>query len=371
MNCDVIVTYCWNRVGYNIIRSLFLHGLSVVVGDTSKINICSVSKFSAGSFTYADPFSSENAFINDIKNALKKFHPKIVMPTHDEALVLARHIKELPSDIIYAMPSYDMMMKLTDKLSSTILAKNANVPTPKIINNLVGVRYPVVVKLKISNSAKGVFFPRNKDEVAKIISNYKSSEYLIESFFPGQDYSVDCIRWDGFFKCACYRALVTKTDGGGTTTQRIIVAQPTLEKYAKMLLDHVDYHGVCGIDFKVNEQSGEVAFIEVNTRFTGGLATPMAAGFDIPFILYSLYTKGQWDDKIEVRVGIKTKWILGDVIALVTKTLNRTLKREELKKICSFNYDAFDDFCKNDKKAILGECSYYLLKLIKNRKLNP
>ena len=37
MKCDVIVTYCWNRVGYNIIRSLFDRGLKVVVGDTHTI----------------------------------------------------------------------------------------------------------------------------------------------------------------------------------------------------------------------------------------------------------------------------------------------------------------------------------------------
>lgn len=371
MKCDVIVTYCWNRVGYNIIRSLNEHGLSVVVGDTSKTNICSLSRYSADNFTYANPFTDENAFIKDITGAIKRFRPKIVMPTHDEAFVLARHIKEMPSDVIFAMPSYDMMMKLSDKLSATHIAQEAKVPTPYIIESLDGIKYPIVIKLKISNSAKGVFLAKDKEEATKIISNYKPSDYLVESYVQGQDYSVDCVRWDGFFKCACYKALVTKTNGGGTTTQRVIVKQPTLEKYAKMLLDYVDYCGVCGIDFKVNEQTGEVAFIEVNTRFTGGLATPMTAGFDIPYILYSLYTKGRWADRIDIKIGTKTKWILGDIIALVTKIINGTLKKEELKRICSFKYDAFDDFRKDDKKAILGECSYYLIKLIKNRKLNP
>ena len=63
MNCDVIVTYCWNRVEYNILRSLNSHGLSVWAADTSKKNICSKSKYCAGSFVYPDPFTEENAFI--------------------------------------------------------------------------------------------------------------------------------------------------------------------------------------------------------------------------------------------------------------------------------------------------------------------
>lgn len=48
INCDIIITYCWNRVGYNILRSLSSHGLSVWMADTSRKNICSVSKFCAG-----------------------------------------------------------------------------------------------------------------------------------------------------------------------------------------------------------------------------------------------------------------------------------------------------------------------------------
>ena len=60
-----------------------------------------------------------------------------------------------------------------------------------------------------------------------------------------------------------------------------------IERYSKLILDKVDYKGVCGIDFKVNENTKEAVFIEVNARFTGGLATPMAGGFDIP--LYCIF----------------------------------------------------------------------------------
>lgn len=52
--CDVLVTYCWSRVGYTILRSLAGHGLKVWAADTSKINIRSLSRFCAGSFTYPD-----------------------------------------------------------------------------------------------------------------------------------------------------------------------------------------------------------------------------------------------------------------------------------------------------------------------------
>lgn len=64
--------------------------------------------------------------------------------------------------------------------------------------------------------------------------------------------------------------------------------------------------------------------------------------------------------------------ILGDVITLVGRVLKMKLNPGELKRVFSFRgFDAFDDYCKEDKWAIVGEFRYYLEKLIKNGKLNP
>ena len=70
---------------------------------------------------------------------------------------------------------------------------------------------------------------------------------------------------------------------------------PELIEYSRAFLDAVDYNGVCGLDFRYDNESGRIGFIEMNARFTGGLATPIAAGFDIPYMLYSLSTNNETD----------------------------------------------------------------------------
>ena len=79
--CDVIVTYCWNRVGYNILRSLTSHGLNVWAADTSKTNICSMSKYCAGSFVYPDPFKEEKAFIQVLKDKINRVSSSLFLKT--------------------------------------------------------------------------------------------------------------------------------------------------------------------------------------------------------------------------------------------------------------------------------------------------
>lgn len=371
--CDVILTYCWNRVGYTILRSLHGKGLKVWAADTSRKNICSISKFCAGSFIYPDPFTDEAAFISVLKEKVNELHPKVLMPTHDESVVIMRHRDEFPKDLVIPYENSEKLLMLADKAKSTERARKAGVSIPEVYSSADDVkRFPVVFKTVIGNSAKGVYFPKNREELLKLMDEHKEEETLLQEWIGGTDYSVDCVRWDGFCKMSVYHALVTKTDGGGTTTQREIVDMPQLEAEAKKLMDAVDFRGVCGLDFRYDPEVNRIAYIETNARFTGGLATPVAAGFDIPWIVYRLATTGRYDEPINVRVGTRTKWILGDVITLVGRILKLKWNPMELKRVFSFRgFDAFDDYCREDKRAILGEFGYYFEKLIKNGKLNP
>lgn len=370
--CDVLVTYCWNRVGYNILRSLAAKGLKVYAADTSKRNICSMSKFCAGSFVYPDPFSQEEDFISCLLENINHLKPKVLMPTHDEGIVIAKHIERFPKWLLISIESFDKLSMLSNKASATELAAKVGVPVPKVYTeNDVITDFPVVLKTVIGNSAKGVYFPSNSTELENLKNQYSSDEILVEEKIGGCDYSVDCIRWKGFFKAAVYRAVVTKTDGGGTTTQRVIVEEPALIEYAKKMLDHVDYNGVCGLDYRYDPENKICTFIEVNARFTGGLATEVTAGFDLPYMLYCLTVDGVCAIP-SVKVGTKTKWLLGDVITLVGRLVSRNIRKNELKQVLKISgFDAFDDFRKDDKFAILGEMVYYFEKLVKNRKLNP
>lgn len=371
--CDVILTYCWNRVGYTILKSLHQKGLKVWAADTSKRNICSMSKFCTGSFTYPDPFTEEDAFIQVLKDKVAELRPRVLMPTHDESVVIMRHRDEFPADLIIPYEGEEKLLLLANKAESTELARKAGVPVPDVYKSIDEVKsYPVVFKTVIGNSAKGVFFPKDREELVKLMDKHKDEETLLEEWIGGTDYSVDCVRWDGFCKTSVYHALVTKTDGGGTTTQREIVYMPQLEAAALKLMDAVDFHGVCGLDFRYDAENNKIAYIETNARFTGGLATPVAAGFDIPWIVYKLATEGKYTEPINVRIGTRTKWILGDIITLVGRILKFKWNISELRRVFSFSgFDAYDDFCKDDKRAILGEFSYYFGKLLKNGKLNP
>ncbi|MBR2502302.1 MAG: ATP-grasp domain-containing protein [Rikenellaceae bacterium] len=371
--CDVIVTYSWNRVGYNILQSLSEAGLKVYVADVSSRNICSYSKFCAGSFTYPDPFINEDEFIKCLLDKIIILSPKVIIPTHDEGIIISKYRKLFPKNVIIPISDYKTILTLSNKVSATKLAKQLNVPTPLIYNSLKDVStWPIVFKTAIGNSAKGVYFPKNIAEATKIHNQFANIETLIQEKVLGVDYSVDCIRMNNYFFASVYRSKLTKTFEGGTSTQRTIVDNPILVEYSKRILDAVNYYGVCGLDFKFNESTNEAYFIEVNARYTGGLATPIAAGFNIPLLHYQLATIPNYTPKIKIKVGTSTKWILGDIITLVSRIATIQLSWSDIKSIFNFTgFNRFDDYRKDDKKAFIGELIYYFNKFIRNFKLNP
>lgn len=59
-----------------------------------------MSKYCAGSFTYPDHFTEEEAFIHVLKVKVEELKPCVLMPTHDESVVIMRHRKEFPKDLI-------------------------------------------------------------------------------------------------------------------------------------------------------------------------------------------------------------------------------------------------------------------------------
>ncbi len=180
MKSKVLITYCWNRVGYNIMRSLSAHDIDVYVADTSRRNICSMSRYIKGSYVYPDPFTEEEAFIKKLLEIIEQLHPDILLPTHDESLVIAKHIDKFPSWLIIPIASYQLLQDLSDKQIATSLANSVGVPTPRVFNSLEEITsFPVVFKAAISNSAKDVYFPGSLEELQNLIRQYEGKKTLI------------------------------------------------------------------------------------------------------------------------------------------------------------------------------------------------
>jgi predicted ATP-grasp superfamily ATP-dependent carboligase len=381
--CDVVLTYGWCRVAYIVLRSLTRHGLRVLIGDEVPIGMCQMSKLKADSFRYPSPWTRPGEFVKEVKRVFSKSEASVIIAPHEESYLLVQARNEFPEKSLAAYPPWEAIKLLNDKQESTRLAESLEIPVPRTVGlddsssfasqvSNAELDYPCVVKLKRGNSAKGVFYPKSDQElehcVLNLIGSYKLSQErypLVQEYVKGEGWGVSGV-WNHGQPLALvtHRRLREKTATGGTSTLREVRGNSTLEEYTLKLMREVEWHGAAMVEYKYNPQTHQAWFMEVNPRLWGSLTLSVAAGLDIPWIIYNLAVENPIVGP-KPQEGTKSRWILGDLIAAVD-SVRRGEIGSAFKALKPVKATSYDDWYLDDPMAFAGQAAYYAWKFLRS-----
>lgn len=269
---DVLIADRGGKIGEAVAQSLRRHGLSVEIFDDGPV------------------FNDHPGYIRNLKRCVMQFTPRMILPIFKAAWVAA-HRDEF--DALVPLADASVLEMLDDKVRCSALAAELGIRQPKLYadDSFDGIsNWPVVFKRAGGLSGSSVYFPKDRRALDNLVKSSPKS-HLVMDYVDGYDMSVDLIRWpmaDGsiFRSASAYRVLWPR--GKGISYIRIGADRPDIVAEAERLLDAVDYRGVCGVDFRVGRQSGKAYFLECNPRFSGGIRSSLAAGLDLPFLLWQL-----------------------------------------------------------------------------------
>ena len=229
----------------------------------------------------------EAGYRRELHKMLNDCAPRVILPVGCQ-IAPARCRDIIPPGTILAAENAEKIELLDSKTSCARLAAGLGVPQPRIYGNADEVEhYPVIFKKDGSFSGRGVRKPACRGALDNIIA-HESAPYLIEEYIEGEDYSIDVLRSDGAMKYGCYRSITSTGLGPSSSRQMLDNDDPlSLEmvRHAEAILSNIGYQGICGMDFRLDVRTGRLIFLEANPRFTGGLASQIEAGFDIPWLL--------------------------------------------------------------------------------------
>ena len=357
---DAIVTNSWNRFGYNICRSLGSKGLKVGAGSDIYIGMSSVSKYVNKVFLHP-PIHKDN-FLNRIIEVLKKYNPKVLIPSDEDLYIFSKNLDRLTQfGTKVPISNYEIIDTLNRKNRSAFYAKSIGVPIPVTLLPLSegDVRHfskevgsPVVLKLVDSSGAKGIFFLNENNIIQKIDELYESSnvgwdKLILQQYVKGVGFGVSMLFNQGVLKAKfTHKRIREKYYSGGPSTIRVSTKNGLLEEYAVEILSKIKYHGVAMIEFKYNEKMGKGWFIEANPRFWGSVALAIQSGVDFPYLLYKMAINGDIDPVCDYKIGTTAKWILGDIPAI----FDQTIQSKKALKIGNFflKADGYDDLYLDD-----------------------
>ncbi len=386
----VLLTYGWCRTSYVVLRSLAARGVAVHVVDASPFAMCRASRRAASFRRVRDPFAAPDGFVEDVVAALRATGARVLIPGHDDALVLARARAALPDGVVLPVADPDLLALAGDKSRVLEEAAAAGVPVPLTVRPRSAVevreaaatlRYPAVVKTRIGNSAKGVRFAADATSLVAAWEGLVARHALppeslpvLQEHVPGTGYGTCFLYERGRCRAAFAERYLRCKDGEtGTSVFRESVRAPDLLAHGRALLDRLRWHGVVHLDFLRDDATGRAALLEANPRFWGALDLAVRSGVDFPWLLYRLAADGSLPDAAEGRAGVRSRWLVGEGLHLVNhlRRLRVGGALGALGSLLTKRASGHDDFDLSDPLPLLGEGFDYLQRFLRSGSTNP
>jgi predicted ATP-grasp superfamily ATP-dependent carboligase len=289
----------------------------------------------------------------------------------------------LPKGVLTALPAWDSYRIAEDKLYVLDVAAQAGCPTPLTLtvrsllhleNLSRSMTWPVVLKTRIGNSAKGVRIAHNRDQLLakfkELVKTFHLSEDrwpIVQEFLPGGAAGV-CMLYNRGKCVASFAEQYLRCKGPGlfgTSTLRVPFDNPQLISLAVSVMDKLKWHGVAHIDF-VADKDGTFKLIEVNPRLWGALALSVFSGVDFPYLWYLTAMGEPLDARLPSKYPpIKCRWLAGDYMAFV-ELVKRGMFTEALRILVPQSKCYHDDFVLKDPLPFMFEGLDYTIKFLRS-----
>jgi len=318
----------------SIVRSLGRKGLSITVASANKNAICKHSKYTQHFFTYPDPLSDIDGFIQAITNHISQKKYDLLIPVTELCtLPLSRVRSQIEQHTILAVSDSLSLEKVTDKSQTFELAMQVGVPTPKSYNinsqqsleNCIDqLDYPIVLKpiRSIIDPTDDVRAKLNVDYAfdseqlqKKVTSALKTSEIILQEYFTGIGTGIELIAEHGQVIHAFQHNRIHELPltGGGSCLRKGVAINPQLLEYSQKLIQALNWHGVAMVEFKHNPDTNESCLMEINGRFWGSLPLAVSSGSDFPWFLYQLLVNKQHPTYFNSEMGHTSRKIKDDL----------------------------------------------------------
>lgn len=378
---SAIITFARNRIAYTIAKSLAKRDIKIISCDSVYPAMTFFSKYSKSFFLYPSYTDNPVGFIKTLLKYVEKLKPLVLIPSHEETYLISYCKKKFERYTRLPIPSYEQLNIARDKTKVMDLAKKMGIPIPETfyIKGADSLRslsetinYPAVVKIPKGRGAWGLSYVHSKSELVqtykKTVLNFGfgDDQPFIQEYIPGEGYGVSMLFNHGELRAKfVHKRLIEYPITGGASVERISTMDPLMEKYANMILTHLNWHGVAMVEFKRDSRTGKPVLLEINPRFWGSLNQSVVAGVDFPYLLYKMAVDGDIKKVLNYKLGLRTRWFFGLVQTTLdaVRATNKTFGFSDLLKLFALNVH-YDDLSFRDILTAFIEPMPYLIQLL-------
>lgn len=314
-------------------RSLGRQGVPVVRIHPNRLDLSLRSKYCRQVEISPDFYQSEEdllAFLLDMKARYPG--TGVLIPASDDcAYFVAKYHAALSAAFAVAAPAWPVMQRLLDKRFQYEQAQRLGIPIPETyfpaaiedVKRLAGQlgNYPYVIKPLTAHtwrlaSMKSVAQGKKGFAVTTpeaLISQYEAiaqgdKAVMIQEVIGGEDERL--FTFLSYFNEQsmplgyCIRKKVRQLPVDfGYCTLTVSCFDEAIQSQSLRLLASLGYHGISGVEWKLDPRTGEYKLIEINARAVNTIALASACGVDLPYLAFR--------DKMGAALSPVTRWQAG------------------------------------------------------------
>lgn len=226
---------------------------------------------------------NDRKIYDHLEDIIKKYAINIMLPCVDPAIKICARFKKLTKkDVFIPVSEEEKVNIFYNKKNANIWCIRNNIPIPpKELN------FPMIAKPLYGSASKGILIISEINHYNELQN--KKEEYFIQKYIKGKEFTVDC-----YVSCINKKIItivprVRLETQGGEAIKSITKKHNAIINISKDILKMTGIIGPINIQFIEEEDTGNIYFIELNTRFGGAVLTSIAAGADIPGFLLKNY----------------------------------------------------------------------------------
>ena len=333
-----------------VVRSLGRAGHEVHVGSVRPKPLAGASRWAVGVVRLPPLDDEPGAYGEAVLEAVARLGIEVLVPMTDPSAGALLPLRDRIPETVVPFASTETYERVSDKGRLMTLARELGVPTPaeyvvaRVEDAEAGLEWaagrdlPLV--LKPARSAVrteagvrtfGVSIGRSMEELRGLLHGYPPEAYpiLVQDFVAGPGLGAFFLAHEGRVLARfAHRRLREKPPQGGVSVYRESVPlRADVEEYSVRLLEAVGWSGVAMVEFKERTTTGEPHLMEINGRFWGSLQLAVDAGVDFPRMLVAAALGESVEPAVTYRVGVRTRWLWGDVDHLLAVLLSNSSAR--------------------------------------------
>ena len=295
-------------------------------------------------------------FIDSLLALIRERGFDMVLPTGDPALsALAEHYDRLAPLLHVGCPPPSAVERVLNKALTLEAAKKCgiHVPFTCTVGNMTELeqvaaqlRFPLVAKP--GQKGAKVFRVRTFPTFEKLSEALRMNEpglVLLQEYCPGIGVGVEMLLHKGECVAAFqHRRLKEAPASGGVAVMAVAEAlDPGLRDASLKLLRALEWEGPAMVEFRVDRQTGNRVFMEVNGRYWGTSSLPILAGVDFPLYHWQILHGEQPRVPGKYAVGMRWRWTPGYLDRLYSIVANSSgnCKTSRIRELAQTPIDLF------------------------------